>query len=109
VARILLADDQRDLLEALRILLKSQGYQTATSHLARRHFSRPGKERVPWWDSLSSFTGWLLKQIVYQANPRDCLILIGVVLTMSLVGVAASAIPALRAVTWIRLDSLGED
>jgi hypothetical protein len=50
-----------------------------------------------------------LKQIVYQANPRDCLILIGVVLTMSLVGVAASAIPALRAVTWIRLDSLGED
>src|SRR5215471_9290410 len=28
VARILLADDQRDVLEALRILLKSEGYQT---------------------------------------------------------------------------------
>src|SRR5215510_3941868 len=28
MARILLADDQRDLLEALRILLKSEGYQT---------------------------------------------------------------------------------
>src|SRR4026207_744238 len=28
MARILLADDQRDVLEALRILLKSEGYQT---------------------------------------------------------------------------------
>src|SRR5437667_7693825 len=28
VARILLADDQRDVLQALRILLKSEGYQT---------------------------------------------------------------------------------
>src|SRR6266540_187910 len=34
VARILLADDQRDVLEALRILLKGEGYQTeaVTSH-----------------------------------------------------------------------------
>jgi DNA-binding NtrC family response regulator len=30
MARILLADDQRDVLEALRILLKSEGYQTET-------------------------------------------------------------------------------
>src|SRR5438477_11667990 len=28
MARILIADDQRDVLEALRILLKSEGYQT---------------------------------------------------------------------------------
>ena len=28
MARILLADDQRDVLEALRILLKGEGYQT---------------------------------------------------------------------------------
>ena len=28
MTRILLADDQRDVLEALRILLKSEGYQT---------------------------------------------------------------------------------
>src|SRR5213593_3205257 len=28
MARIILADDQRDVLEALRILLKSEGYQT---------------------------------------------------------------------------------
>ena len=28
MARILLADDQRDVLEALRILFKSEGYQT---------------------------------------------------------------------------------
>ena len=28
MTRILIADDQRDVLEALRILLKSEGYQT---------------------------------------------------------------------------------
>ena len=39
----------------------------------------------------------LLGQIVYQANPRDPLILVGAVLTMALLGMAASAIPALRA------------
>jgi ABC-type antimicrobial peptide transport system permease subunit len=47
---------------------------------------------------LSSVTGWFLEQIVYQANPRDPVVLIGVVLTMSLLGIAASAIPALRAI-----------
>ena len=46
---------------------------------------------------LSSLAGWLLEQIVYQANPRDPLVLVGVVLTMALLGIAASAIPALRA------------
>jgi ABC-type antimicrobial peptide transport system permease subunit len=47
---------------------------------------------------LSSLTSWLLEQIVYQANPRDPVILVGVVLTMAFLGIAASAIPALRAI-----------
>jgi ABC-type antimicrobial peptide transport system permease subunit len=40
----------------------------------------------------------LLGHIVYQANPRDPVVLIGAVLTMVFLGIAASAIPALRAV-----------
>jgi predicted permease len=44
-----------------------------------------------------AFASRLLGQIVYQANPRDPVVLIGAVLTMALLGIAASAIPALRA------------
>ena len=39
----------------------------------------------------------LLGQIVYQADPRDPMVIAGVVLTMALLGTAASAIPAWRA------------
>lgn len=39
----------------------------------------------------------LLGQIVYQANPRDPMVIAGAVLTMALLGVVASAIPARRA------------
>jgi len=39
----------------------------------------------------------LLGQIVYQANPRDPVVVGGAVLTMALLGIAASAIPAGRA------------
>jgi hypothetical protein len=39
----------------------------------------------------------LLGQIVYQANPRDPVVVGGAVLTMALLGISASAIPALRA------------
>jgi predicted permease len=39
----------------------------------------------------------LLAHIVYQANPSDPVVVIGAVLTMALLGVAASAIPAGRA------------
>lgn len=46
---------------------------------------------------LSVFASRLLEQIVYQANPRDPVVVIGSVLTMMLLGVAASAIPAARA------------
>ena len=43
------------------------------------------------------FASRLLRQIVYQANPRDPLVIGGAVLTMALLGIAASAIPARRA------------
>jgi hypothetical protein len=43
------------------------------------------------------FASRLLGQIVYQADPMDPVVLGGAVLTMALLGVAASAIPALRA------------
>ena len=39
----------------------------------------------------------LLGHIVYQANPRDPVVVIGAVLTMALLGLVASAIPARRA------------
>ena len=43
------------------------------------------------------FASRLLGQIVYQADPRDPVVVGGAVLTMALLGVAASAIPAARA------------
>jgi ABC-type antimicrobial peptide transport system permease subunit len=38
-----------------------------------------------------------LAHIVYQANPRDPMVVGGAMLTMALLGIAASAIPARRA------------
>jgi ABC-type antimicrobial peptide transport system permease subunit len=46
---------------------------------------------------LGVFASPLLGQLVYQANPRDPVVIGGAVLTMALLGLAASAIPALRA------------
>ena len=46
---------------------------------------------------LGFFATRFLGQIVYQANPRDPVVLGGAVFTMALLGIAASAIPALRA------------
>ncbi|MBA3960696.1 MAG: ABC transporter permease [Chthoniobacterales bacterium] len=46
---------------------------------------------------LGVFASRLLGQIVYQANPRDPVVVVGAVLTMALLGLVASAIPALRA------------
>jgi predicted permease len=43
------------------------------------------------------FASRLLGRIVYQANPRDPAVVVGVALTMALLGIAASAIPARRA------------
>ncbi len=47
----------------------------------------------------SVFAHRLLGKFVYQANPGDPVVVVGSVLTMSLLGIAASAIPALRALT----------
>jgi predicted permease len=47
---------------------------------------------------LGVFASRMLGHIVYQANPRDPVVVVGAVLTMALLGVAASAIPALRAI-----------
>ena len=46
---------------------------------------------------LGVFASRLLEHIVYQADPRDPVVVVGAVLTMALLGIAASAIPALRA------------
>jgi predicted permease len=46
---------------------------------------------------LAFFANRLFAQIVYQPNPRDPVVVIGAVLTMALLGLAASTIPALRA------------
>lgn len=48
---------------------------------------------------LGIFASRLLGQIVYQANPRDPVVVGGAVLTMTLLGIAASAIPARRALS----------
>jgi ABC-type antimicrobial peptide transport system permease subunit len=46
---------------------------------------------------LGVFASPLLGQIVYQASTRDPVVMVGAVLTMALLGIAASALPALRA------------
>jgi predicted permease len=46
---------------------------------------------------LGVFASRLLEKIVYEANPLDPVVLGGAVLTMALLGIAASATPALRA------------
>jgi predicted permease len=46
---------------------------------------------------LGVFASRLLGQIVYQASTRDPVVVVGAVLTMAMLGIAAFAIPALRA------------
>jgi ABC-type antimicrobial peptide transport system permease subunit len=43
------------------------------------------------------FTSRLLAFLVYQATPRDPLVLAGALLTMALIGLIATSIPAARA------------
>ncbi len=47
---------------------------------------------------LGAFASRFLGQIVYQANAHDPLVVFGAIVTMALLGLAASALPALRAV-----------
>ena len=51
----------------------------------------------------------LLGQIVYQANPKDPMVIGGAVLTMALLGIAASAIPARRALAVDPTELLREE
>jgi ABC-type lipoprotein release transport system permease subunit len=51
----------------------------------------------------------VLSSIVYQATPRDPLVLAGVVLAMLLVGLLATWIPAQRALTLDPLRLLREE
>jgi predicted permease len=44
------------------------------------------------------FAKRLLEHVVYQANPLDPMVMIGAALTMVLLGIAASALPAMRAI-----------
>ena len=51
----------------------------------------------------------VLAYIVYEANPRDPIVLAGVVLTMSLLGLLATWIPAQRALSGDPLILLREE
>ncbi|MDB6037258.1 MAG: permease, partial [Verrucomicrobiales bacterium] len=48
---------------------------------------------------LCLFASRLFGQIMYQANPRDPVVVLSAVLTMILLGITASAIPAMRAIS----------
>ena len=48
---------------------------------------------------LGTLAGRVLAFIVYEASPRDPLVLVGTVLTMSLLGLVATWIPAQRALS----------
>jgi len=52
---------------------------------------------------------WAVAFIVYSATPRDPLLLAGVVLAMSLLGLLATSIPAQRALSMDRLILLREE
>ncbi len=57
---------------------------------------------------LGVFASRLLEHIVYQANPRDPVVVGGAVLMMALFGIAAAAIPALRALDVDPSNSCGK-
>jgi predicted permease len=48
---------------------------------------------------MGAFATRLLGQIVYQANPRDPMVVVGAVLMMAMLGIAASVVPARRALS----------
>jgi ABC-type antimicrobial peptide transport system permease subunit len=59
--------------------------------------------RIAWGSTAGLFVGILASRVlafvVYQATPRDPLVLASVVLAMSLLGLLATWIPARRAVS----------
>lgn len=52
---------------------------------------------------------WILALVVYQATPRDPVVLLGAVVAMALVGLAAASIPARRALSIDPVILLRED
>jgi ABC-type antimicrobial peptide transport system permease subunit len=58
---------------------------------------------------LGVLAGRLLAFLVYQANPRDPLVLTGVVIAMALLGLVATWIPAQRALSVNPLVLLREE
>ena len=48
---------------------------------------------------MGAFASRVLEQIVYQPNPRDPIVVVGAVLTMAMLGIAASVAPARRALS----------
>ncbi|MFZ0590036.1 MAG: FtsX-like permease family protein [Bryobacteraceae bacterium] len=47
--------------------------------------------------TMGAFASHLLAQIVYEATPRDPIVMTGVIVAMSLLGIAATSVPAKRA------------
>lgn len=79
----------------IRVALGAQRAQVVTAALGRPMVLLAAGSGVGLLSGV--FASRLLGQIVYQANPHDPVVVGGAALTMALLGVAASAIPALRA------------
>jgi len=58
---------------------------------------------------LGTIASQLLAQIVYEATPRDPLVLAGVVITMALLGLVATWLPAQRALAIDPAELLREE
>ena len=79
----------------IRVALGAQAAQLLRSALGRPLLLLFSGSAAGWL--LGMLSSPLLAQIVYQATPRDPLILAGVVITMVLLGLLATWIPAERA------------
>jgi len=81
----------------IRVALGAKGGQVFTAALGRPMALLGAGSLVGL--TAGFFASRLLGQIVYQANPSDPAVVVGTVLTMALLGLVASAIPARRALT----------
>jgi len=78
------------------------------AHLARRQVENPGKGPTAGL-VLGILAAKALAYVVYQATPKDPLVLAGVVLAMALLGLLATWIPARRALSVDPLILLREE
>ena len=79
----------------IRVAMGAQSAQLIRSALARPVVLLLGGSVLGLGGGV--LTGRLLSFLVYQATPRDPLVLAGALLTMTMIGVVATAIPAARA------------